>query len=52
VFDIVLFSHKFNLSGLFEEGGEEARFSVLVSKIISKLEEVARLVSFTVREDC
>jgi hypothetical protein len=54
VFDIVLFSHGFNLSGLFEEGGEEARFvsGVPVSKNILKLEEIARLVSFTVRVDC
>jgi hypothetical protein len=54
MFDIVSFSCGFNLSGLFEEGGEEARFvsGGLVSKIIPKLEEIARLVSFMVREDC
>ncbi|CAL1410402.1 unnamed protein product [Linum trigynum] len=52
-FDIISFSPGFNLSGLFEEGGGEgARFvsSAPVSKIISKLEEIAQLVSFTVRK--
>ncbi|XP_023518648.1 CBL-interacting serine/threonine-protein kinase 12-like [Cucurbita pepo subsp. pepo] len=54
-FDIISFSPGFDLSGLFEDGGEEARFvsSAPVSKIISKLEEIAKLVSFTVRKkDC
>ncbi|CAL0306462.1 unnamed protein product [Lupinus luteus] len=54
-FDIISFSSGFNLSGLFEEKGDEARFvsGAPVSKILSKLEEVARLVSFTVRKkDC
>jgi hypothetical protein len=49
------FSRGFDLSGLFEEGGEEVRFVLgePVSKIISKLEEVAKVVSFTVRnKDC
>ena len=51
-FDIISFSQGFDLSGLFEEKGDEARFvsSAPVSKIISKLEEVAQLVSFTVRK--
>ena len=49
-FDIISFSQGFDLSGLFEEKGDEARFvsSAPVSKIISKLEEVAQLVSFSV----
>lgn len=54
-FDIISFSRGFDLSGLFEEGGDEARFvsGEPVSKIISKLEEIAKLVSFTVRKkDC
>lgn len=52
-FDIISFS---NLSGLFEEeGGEESRYvsGAPVSKIISKLEEIAKVVSFSVRKkDC
>ncbi|OAY26356.1 CBL-interacting serine/threonine-protein kinase 12 [Manihot esculenta] len=50
-FDIISFSPGFDLSGLFEEGGEGARFvsGAPVSKIISKLEEIAKVVSFTVR---
>ncbi|KAK4271707.1 hypothetical protein QN277_020359 [Acacia crassicarpa] len=54
-FDIISFSPGFDLSGLFEEKGDEARFvsGAPVSKIISKLEEIARVVSFTVRKkDC
>lgn len=54
-FDIISFSRGFDLSGLFEEGGEESRFvsGAPVSSIISKLEEIAKLVSFTVRKkDC
>ncbi|KAJ6850928.1 CBL-interacting serine/threonine-protein kinase 12-like [Iris pallida] len=54
-FDIISFSRGFDLSGLFEEGEEQARFvsGEPVSKIISKLEEIAKVVSFTVRKkDC
>lgn len=54
-FDIISFSKGFDLSGLFDEGGEGSRFvsGAPVSKIISKLEEIARVVSFTVRKkDC
>ncbi|KAK7290396.1 hypothetical protein RIF29_04792 [Crotalaria pallida] len=54
-FDIISFSKGFDLSGLFEEKGDEARFvtAAPVSKIISKLEEIAHLVSFSVRKkDC
>lgn len=54
-FDLISFSPGFDLSGLFEEGGDGARFvsGEPVSKIISKLEEIAKVVSFTVRKkDC
>ncbi|XP_010274456.1 PREDICTED: CBL-interacting serine/threonine-protein kinase 12-like [Nelumbo nucifera] len=54
-FDIISFSQGFDLSGLFEEIGEETRFisGAPVSSIISKLEEIAKVVSFTVRKkDC
>jgi 5'-AMP-activated protein kinase catalytic alpha subunit len=54
-FDIISFSQGFDLSGLFEEKGDEARFvsSASVPKILSKLEEVAHLVRFNVRKkDC
>ncbi|KAL6991239.1 CBL-interacting serine/threonine-protein kinase 12 [Sarracenia purpurea var. burkii] len=54
-FDIISFSPGFDLSGLFEEGGEGTRFvsGAPVPKIISKLEEIAKVVSFTVRtKDC
>ncbi|GER24510.1 CBL-interacting protein kinase 12 [Striga asiatica] len=56
-FDIISFSRGFDLSGLFEEGGTNggARFvsGAPVSSIISKLEEIAKVVSFTVRKkDC
>ncbi|GAU30296.1 hypothetical protein TSUD_385170 [Trifolium subterraneum] len=54
-FDIISFSPGFDLSGLFEEKGDENRFvtAAPVSKIISKLEEIANLVRFTVRKkDC
>ncbi|XP_050224448.1 CBL-interacting serine/threonine-protein kinase 12-like [Mercurialis annua] len=54
-FDIISFSPGFDLSGLFEEGGDGARFvsGAPVSKIISKLEEIAKVVSFAVRKkDC
>ncbi|CAN7034089.1 unnamed protein product [Brassica rapa subsp. trilocularis] len=51
-FDIISFSSGFDLSGLFEEGGEGTRFlsGAPVSEIIAKLEEIARVVSFTVRK--
>ncbi|KAL6546495.1 CBL-interacting serine/threonine-protein kinase 12 [Orobanche minor] len=55
-FDIISFSRGFDLSGLFEEGSDGgARFvsGAPVSNIISKLEEIAKVVSFTVRKkDC
>ncbi|EYU28098.1 hypothetical protein ABFS82_13G095400 [Erythranthe guttata] len=55
-FDIISFSRGFDLSGLFEEGTDGgARFvsGEPVSNIISKLEEIAKVVSFTVRKkDC
>ncbi|ESQ52013.1 hypothetical protein EUTSA_v10016543mg [Eutrema salsugineum] len=51
-FDIISFSSGFDLSGLFEEGGEGARFvsAAPVTKIISKLEEIAKVANFTVRK--
>ncbi|OIW14079.1 hypothetical protein TanjilG_11424 [Lupinus angustifolius] len=51
-FDIISFSKGFDLSGLFEEKGDVVRFvtSVSVSKIMSKLEEIAHLFSFSVRK--
>ncbi|KAM1138760.1 hypothetical protein ACFX2I_036527 [Malus domestica] len=54
-FDIISFAPGFDLSGLFEERGEEPRFvsGAPVSTIISKLEEIAKVVSFSVRKkDC
>ncbi|KAF6176046.1 hypothetical protein GIB67_000140 [Kingdonia uniflora] len=54
-FDIISFSPGFDLSGLFEESVEDTRFvsGAPVSNIISKLEEIAKVVSFTVRKkDC
>ncbi|GFP91702.1 cbl-interacting serine/threonine-protein kinase 12 [Phtheirospermum japonicum] len=55
-FDIISFSRGFDLSGLFEEGSDGgARFvtGAPVSAVISKLEEIAKIVSFTVRKkDC
>ncbi|KAK4361205.1 hypothetical protein RND71_020157 [Anisodus tanguticus] len=54
-FDIISFSRGFDLSGLFEEGRDGARFvsGAPVPKIISKLEEIAKIVSFAVRKkDC
>ncbi|KAL9321100.1 hypothetical protein ACSQ67_012939 [Phaseolus vulgaris] len=54
-FDIISFSPGFDLSGLFEEKEDETRFvtAAPVNMIISKLEEIAQLVSFTVRKkDC
>ncbi|RRT67823.1 hypothetical protein B296_00036055 [Ensete ventricosum] len=54
-FDIISFSRGFDLSGLFEETEEMTRFlsKEPVSQIISKLEEIAKVVSFKVRrKDC
>ncbi|KAI3680806.1 hypothetical protein L6452_35582 [Arctium lappa] len=54
-FDLISFSRGFSLSGLFEDGVEEFRFvsGAPVSSIVSKLEEVAKVVSFSVRrKDC
>ncbi|KAL2545932.1 CBL-interacting serine/threonine-protein kinase 12 [Forsythia ovata] len=54
-FDIISFSRDFDLSGLFEDGTDGARFvsGTHVSNIISKLEEIAKVVSFSVRKkDC
>ncbi|KAL7225032.1 hypothetical protein ACSBR1_020335 [Camellia fascicularis] len=54
-FDIISFSPGFDLSGLLEKGGDGTRFvsGAPVPKIISKLEEIAKVVSFTVRKmDC
>lgn len=55
-FDIISFSRGFDLSGLFEEGAHEGtRFvsGAPAPTIISKLEEIAKVVSFTVRKkDC
>ncbi|KAL3741688.1 hypothetical protein ACJRO7_017197 [Eucalyptus globulus] len=54
-FDIISFSRGFDLSGLFEEAGDQTRFvsGAPVPQILSKLEEIAKLVSFTVRKkDC
>lgn len=54
-FDIISFSRGFDLSGLFGDSGEGSRFisGAPVSNIISKLEEIAKVVSFTVRKkDC
>ncbi|KAI3697803.1 hypothetical protein L6452_30900 [Arctium lappa] len=54
-FDLISFSRGFSLSGLFEDGMEESRFvsGAPVSSIISKLEEIAKVVSFAVRKkDC
>ncbi|KAJ0836699.1 putative protein kinase CAMK-CAMKL-CHK1 family [Helianthus annuus] len=51
-FDLISFSRGFSLSGLFEDGGEESRFvtGASVSTIISKLEEIAKVVRFSVRK--
>ncbi|KAI3742999.1 hypothetical protein L1987_60700 [Smallanthus sonchifolius] len=54
-FDLISFSRGFSLSGLFEDGVEESRFvsRAPVSNIISKLEEIAQVVKFSVRKkDC
>ncbi|XP_021719818.1 CBL-interacting serine/threonine-protein kinase 12-like [Chenopodium quinoa] len=55
-FDIISMSRGFDLSGLFDDDdGEGSRFvsGAPVSTIISKLEEIAKVVSFTVRKkDC
>ncbi|KAG6407269.1 hypothetical protein SASPL_130255 [Salvia splendens] len=54
-FDIISFSRGFDLSGLFEEGGANSgtRFvtTASVSTVISKLEEIASVVSFTLRKN-
>ncbi|KAJ0240092.1 Protein kinase domain-containing protein [Hirschfeldia incana] len=51
-FDIISFSYGFDLSNFFEEGGQGARFvsAASVTKIISKLEEIAIVANFTVRK--
>ncbi|CAI9279545.1 unnamed protein product [Lactuca saligna] len=51
-FDLISFSPGFSLSGLFEDAGEELRFvsGATVPHIISKLEEIAKGVSFKVRK--
>lgn len=54
-FDIISFSRGFDLSGLFEEGANEARFvtGAPVADIMARVEEVGRLVSLSVRKkDC
>uniref|UniRef100_A0A166IPA1 non-specific serine/threonine protein kinase n=1 Tax=Daucus carota subsp. sativus TaxID=79200 RepID=A0A166IPA1_DAUCS len=54
-FDIISMSSGFDLSGLFEERGEHSRFvsRAPVSSVISKLEEIAKVVKFNVRKkDC
>uniref|UniRef100_A0ACD5ZSD9 Uncharacterized protein n=1 Tax=Avena sativa TaxID=4498 RepID=A0ACD5ZSD9_AVESA len=54
-FDIIASSPSFDLSGLFEERGEQMRFvsSSPVATIIAKLEEIAGQVSFKARtKDC
>ncbi|KAJ1255577.1 hypothetical protein BS78_K185200 [Paspalum vaginatum] len=50
-FDIIASSPSLSLSGLFEEPGEQMRFvsSAPVSKILSKLEEIAGHISFMAR---
>ncbi|CAM0147562.1 unnamed protein product [Urochloa decumbens] len=50
-FDIIASSPSLNLTGLFEEPGEQMRFvsAAPVSDIIAKLEEIAGHVSFTAR---
>ncbi|KAG6502390.1 CBL-interacting protein kinase 19-like [Zingiber officinale] len=52
-FDVISFSRAFDLSGLFGETGDETRFlsKESVATIISKLEEIAKVVSFTVRRN-
>ncbi|GJY22889.1 CBL-interacting serine/threonine-protein kinase 12-like protein [Tanacetum coccineum] len=54
-FDLISFSRGFSLSGLFEDGVEESRFVSRepISTIISKLEEIGKVLKFTVRKkDC
>ncbi|KAK1378589.1 Non-specific serine/threonine protein kinase [Heracleum sosnowskyi] len=54
-FDLISRSPGFDLSGLFEEEGNHSRFvsNAPVPHIMSTLEEVAKVVSFTVRKkDC
>ncbi|XP_042395353.1 CBL-interacting protein kinase 19-like isoform X2 [Zingiber officinale] len=52
-FDIISFSRGFDLSGLFEEKGEMTRFlsKEPVEVIVSKLEDIAKGVSFKVRKN-
>uniref|UniRef100_A0A7N0U2N9 non-specific serine/threonine protein kinase n=1 Tax=Kalanchoe fedtschenkoi TaxID=63787 RepID=A0A7N0U2N9_KALFE len=54
-FDLISYSPGFNLSSLFEEGGERSRLvsHAPLSSIVAKLERTARDVAFTVRKkDC
>ncbi|CAM8989535.1 unnamed protein product [Rhodiola kirilowii] len=54
-FDIISYSPGFDLSGLFEEGGERSRLvsHAPISSIVAKLEKIAKDVGFTVRKkDC
>ncbi|OAY85179.1 CBL-interacting serine/threonine-protein kinase 12 [Ananas comosus] len=54
-FDIISFSPGFDLSGLFEERGQDTRFvsGAPATKIVEKLEEIAGTVNFAVRaKDC
>ncbi|KAL9691957.1 hypothetical protein QQ045_012385 [Rhodiola kirilowii] len=54
-FDIISYNPGFNLSGLFEEGGERSRLVSRASifSIVSRLEEVAKDLEFTARKmDC
>lgn len=50
-FDIISFSRGFNLSGLFEEKGDEVRFvsTEPMPDILTKLEDIAKLKSFKLR---
>ncbi|XP_019170174.1 PREDICTED: CBL-interacting serine/threonine-protein kinase 12-like [Ipomoea nil] len=51
-FDIISFSRGFDLSGLFEEGGDGGRIilEAPVYMIVNKLEEIAKVESFKVRK--
>nr|XP_043622184.1 CBL-interacting serine/threonine-protein kinase 12-like [Erigeron canadensis] len=54
-FDLILFSPRFSLSGLFEDVSEESRFltSESVSRIVNTVEEIAKGVGFSIRrKDC
>jgi serine/threonine protein kinase len=50
-FDIISFSKGFNLSGLFEERGNEVRFvsAQPMQTIVTKLEEIAKVKRFSIR---